>query len=491
MPVTGRDHRVKNGASDTASVLGHVNTHAFLFGDDEGTDQTAKMSAPPRPASYFHAKNADNFPVLLRQEGNGNNGGLNPASAQVPDLAPAGELEASSAPSSKRASYRRSLPAQAANGHQHTSGDSPPYGFTTSGVNDNLAASSRTSALNRHSFGTNLNPNNDQKRPGLIGSPANGTSEANGTAPKLQSSYSTSDLPTVKNTSNSTANGYSSPPSNVQTAEQRLHSHNASLGRIPASALNSNRHSRELPSGAEYQADDNSAIDSLQAILANHNSATSSHAVIHPGSAFSPPSGIQGNAVSGVNNAVSNLDASSASSITSPNMYQQYSQQQQQPYQFSPYGMPNSMNMLTAGMGGMSVNNQHPQWNGASQAYGQQYQQYNSNNYQTFSPSRASDASSRGQAQRRGQGNEGKCSSSISLGLPYSSLDTDNSRFANVPLENLQGEIYSLCKDQNGCRYLQKKLEERNSAQTKMIFDETKEHMIDLMTGELDVPNMS
>jgi hypothetical protein len=55
-------------------------------------------------------------------------------------------------------------------------------------------------------------------------------------------------------------------------------------------------------------------------------------------------------------------------------------------------------------------------------------------------------------------------------------------RFANVALESLGGEIYSLCKDQHGCRFLQKKLEERNAEQIHMIWLETNQHVVELMT---------
>lgn len=49
------------------------------------------------------------------------------------------------------------------------------------------------------------------------------------------------------------------------------------------------------------------------------------------------------------------------------------------------------------------------------------------------------------------------------------------------PLEMLQGRIYSLCKDQHGCRYLQKKLEEEKESQVEMIFNEAFDHMLELM----------
>jgi hypothetical protein len=51
-----------------------------------------------------------------------------------------------------------------------------------------------------------------------------------------------------------------------------------------------------------------------------------------------------------------------------------------------------------------------------------------------------------------------------------------------MALESLGGEIYALCKDQHGCRYLQKKLEDRNPEQVHMIWLETNQHVTELMT---------
>lgn len=55
-------------------------------------------------------------------------------------------------------------------------------------------------------------------------------------------------------------------------------------------------------------------------------------------------------------------------------------------------------------------------------------------------------------------------------------------KYANATLESLGGEIYALCKDQHGCRFLQKKLEDRNPDQVHMIWLETNQHVIELMT---------
>ena len=70
---------------------------------------------------------------------------------------------------------------------------------------------------------------NDQVRPALA---------------NIHSSYSTNDVPTLKK-----ANGLMSNITPPKTqAQQQFHNHNASLGRIPTSAM-SNRHSRELSGG--------------------------------------------------------------------------------------------------------------------------------------------------------------------------------------------------------------------------------------------------
>ncbi|KAJ7830916.1 ARM repeat-containing protein [Mycena olivaceomarginata] len=61
-------------------------------------------------------------------------------------------------------------------------------------------------------------------------------------------------------------------------------------------------------------------------------------------------------------------------------------------------------------------------------------------------------------------------------------MDREFNRFAGTCLEDLQGEIPVLCKDQHGCRYLQKKLEEGSAEHRDMIFRETFGHFADLMT---------
>lgn len=51
-----------------------------------------------------------------------------------------------------------------------------------------------------------------------------------------------------------------------------------------------------------------------------------------------------------------------------------------------------------------------------------------------------------------------------------------------MPLEHFQGQLLSLCTDQHGCRYLQRKLEERNPDNVSAIFAETNAKVVELMT---------
>ncbi|WWC86079.1 uncharacterized protein L201_000950 [Kwoniella dendrophila CBS 6074] len=71
-----------------------------------------------------------------------------------------------------------------------------------------------------------------------------------------------------------------------------------------------------------------------------------------------------------------------------------------------------------------------------------------------------------------------------SVGLKNKRADQDRefNRFTGVRIEDLQGELLPLCKDQHGCRYLQKKLEDGESKHRDMIFNETYGHFPELMT---------
>ncbi|WWC66536.1 uncharacterized protein I206_100439 [Kwoniella pini CBS 10737] len=71
-----------------------------------------------------------------------------------------------------------------------------------------------------------------------------------------------------------------------------------------------------------------------------------------------------------------------------------------------------------------------------------------------------------------------------SIGLKNKRADQDRefNRFTGVRIEDLAGELLPLCKDQHGCRYLQKKLEDGEPKHRDMIFNETYGHFPELMT---------
>lgn len=63
--------------------------------------------------------------------------------------------------------------------------------------------------------------------------------------------------------------------------------------------------------------------------------------------------------------------------------------------------------------------------------------------------------------------------------LPLRRTDLD---LSTIKLEDLRGELSPLCRDQYGCRFLQKKLEEGIPTQCDMIFSETFPYFAELMT---------
>ncbi|KAI1004792.1 Pumilio domain-containing protein [Podosphaera aphanis] len=241
------------------------------------------------------------------------------------------------------------------------------------------------------------------------------------TPPKLQSSFSTCDISNSRNGTNSCNTTNTTPKTHAQL---HLHNHNASLGRIPPGAVN-NRMSRELTQSEREAVREcqNSGFPSIQSAL---------HANAPP---FGPA----------LSQSISQNLPSTPISPTSQTFCNQ------QPYY-------NSMQMMMSGM--QNVNLGQPMYSSLPYAY---------NGGQIFAPSRPQqttprDSQARVIQQRRQPDGEAM------------------NRFANLSLESLGGEIYALCKDQHGCRFLQKKLEERNPEEIHQIWLETNQHVIELMT---------
>lgn len=368
------------------------------------------------------------------------------------DVSSAEESEPPSSQASKRSSSHRSFPSQAFSGFalnsspQVTKSDSPPFKPSQAGHAEAFTPT-KTNNSNRHSLGAHSTLSTTPKRPGLMASPPATTADTSGSTPKVQSSYSTNDIPTVKSTGTT--------PSQIQnnnaTAEQRLHSHNQSLGRIPpgASISNSKRQSREITSPIDSQGEDPTTnLQSLSSVL--HSTS------------------ISGNQSTAPTHAIPTTAESSSSFSAQPQLPNPtFGQQAGYNTNNAAGGFGGQMSMLNANMGSVSTGLPGQQWNPSAQQwnnaapYGLGYGGYNA--LQSYATPRLSDYQAQ-RGGRRGPSLEG------------------GSQVNNPPLEHLSGQIYTLCTDQNGCRYLQKKLEENNPQYTQMIFDETKEHMVDLMT---------
>ena len=237
------------------------------------------------------------------------------------------------------------------------------------------------------------------------------------------SSYSTNDVPTLKN-----PNGMTNitPPKNHS---QQFHNHNASLGRIPPNAVN-HRHSRELSSGGDVQREDQQA----------HNFQPLNTAIQASGSSLGPATTVS-SPVDSMTNQTTQLN--SPMTFANQPFYAGYGMQLvnmgMNPVMATPLAFQNQMQMF------QQQNGFIPYTNYAQQA-------------------RLTDSQTRMMQPRRMQHNE------------------EQARFSNVKLETLRGEILGLCKDQHGCRYLQKKLEDRDPESVHIIFMETNPHVVELMT---------
>ena len=197
----------------------------------------------------------------------------------------------------------------------------------------------------------------------------------------LQTSYSTSDVPTVKKSLN------------LDNVESQFHNHNVNLGRIPSGV---NRQSRDYTNGSMYKFEENSA------------------------------------------GAQSGLQASAAP--------------------FGPtYTVDTGLNSAAAFGFNLPAYNMNGQ-NGTIQTYNQAQDLFPTSN---------------------GLTGYNKTQDIARTGGRRSNFD--EARFNNVPLESYRGRLFELCRDQHGCRYLQRKLEDGNADHIQAIFVETCPHIMELM----------
>ncbi|OTB05440.1 hypothetical protein M426DRAFT_72919 [Hypoxylon sp. CI-4A] len=246
------------------------------------------------------------------------------------------------------------------------------------------------------------------------------------TPPKLQTSFT--------NDGSASKNAALTPSGNANAhAQQHFHNHNASIGRIPLGAVK--RHSREL-SGDNHAAvtQGGANFPSIQSQLQGGAPAfgpiASSQAAMQSPASAGPTTG------------------GSPASVSPYSYYGGYSQASPNNNNHQAY-----MNMITMSMQNMGMSNYPPQ---NFPGYGPVYQ--------GPSPQQQRDSQQRVIQQRRTQDNEAM------------------SRFANATLDQVEGNIYELCKDQHGCRFLQKQLENRDPTQIHIIWEETNQHVVELMT---------
>ena len=262
------------------------------------------------------------------------------------------------------------------------------------------------------------------------------------TPPKLQSSFSANDVPTLK------SNEISNATPQKSHAQQHFHNHQASLGRIPPGAF---KRDSSVPGSSPPKAPDTagsvgttqSGSSALQASVPPFNPSGTQTTM----QAQQPPQGVQSS-------------------------YNPYAQEGQFWGQ-NPY----DMSMMMNAMGNMNLGG--PQHQQPGYPYGQQMANYPYGQPgQQMAPR---DSQARVIQQRRQTDGEGK-SSTFQYRRTSTNTSSAMNRFANVTLESLRGEIYTLCKDQHGCRFLQKQLESRNQEHIHLIWEETNPHVIELMT---------
>ncbi|KAL1583038.1 hypothetical protein WHR41_08483 [Cladosporium halotolerans] len=436
MPVMSHDRRRSN-VPDLSSVLGPVNTTSFLFDDEDRPARPISKSTQVSPAdgrSYLQVQHtADGFPKLIRREENGSGSFMNPAAAL--DLA-SGHPNSEQQPTDRGTATRHRI-------------SLPPSAFRNNdaniaGIGSVLANQEKPAANNRRSVEFNLAT--ETKRPSLIASPPRGVTNGSNV-----SSYSTNDIPTLKSINGT---GVTSP---LKSAIKPAHPSTPSTSvihenEVPTSNGHSNGVSHEVKTTETSQKDVTSPANAT--VPADHSTngneaQPSFHASAQP---FNP---------SFANEQFPHAFGPLMAPPPFPPNF----------YGASPYGMPPGMpgmQGLANGFGNMNINGgfpgqpqfppfQQPQYGAFPQPYGQ--------GHAVSGAARGPNSHFSGSGPQRRQGNE------------------DNlAKFNNLSLDELKPEILTLCTDQHGCRFLQRKLDERDEETVRMIFEEVHPSIVKLMT---------
>ena len=369
---------------------------------------------------------ADGFPKLIRREENGEPVSGSSAALDLA-LAQPSSFEQQVTGRATASRHRISLPPSALS----SNGNIAPLNSILANADTKFAANNRRSLEVKFAAET--------KRPALMASPPHGMSNG---APKAISSYSTNDIPTLKSINNENSGGVpiNSPsiqPSNVADStspEQR----SGSISRV-TTGTNSANAARQ---SQDYSVT-NKAYDNASDVFGLSQS------------------GLQANAAPfGPNRA---QEPNQMHSFQQPSNMTPYGQ----PAFYGGYGVNGGMQMLNNGMGNMNLGGGY----GAQGQYPNQMPQYQQGGYGAY--------------QQYPQGNQAVAGAGRFQGNQRDSMQRKQQAdelFNSVTIPDLLGQIYGLCKDQHGCRFLQKKLEERNDQDVQIIFDEVKTHFHELMT---------
>jgi hypothetical protein len=264
MPVT----KSRNGMHDILS-LDPSNTTRFLFGEDDA-------ATSPDVKNYLQMNTTDDkFPILVRRDEYP--GLVSPdkfLDSSVVDRQM--QLSASSAALDLALSQSPGPEALSSNGGwgaftRHRSSQSQqslPLSVSQGPSNGSVSTAHSNDPISPISVRPSYRHSLDLK---YYDSPQEPTSQissppkmAQATPPKLQSSYSANDVPTMRTSTNGISSVATTPNSHAQ---QHLHNHNASLGRIPPTAMN--RLSREMasPETATLREAQNGGYQSIQSAL--------------------------------------------------------------------------------------------------------------------------------------------------------------------------------------------------------------------------------
>nr|POF01434.1 pumilio domain-containing protein c6g9.14 [Quercus suber] len=430
MPITSYD-RKRNGIS---SFVGSASSSNLLFdGDDDRPihrQSKSTTTSPPDAKNLLHYT-ADGFPKLIRREENGE---ISSAALDLAFLQGVEPLQ-QVADRATATRHRISLPQSAISGS-----------VSIAPLNSILAkADSKIAVPNRRSVEVKFSA--ETKRPSLHTTPPRAP---NGQKPL--SSYSTNDLPTLKTMTSDTSNS-SGEYSGQATSMQANHLNQTASPEQNTSAQNSrpSTHHQNQEYNLTPMPEDNQP--SFTNGFTSHPSALQANAAPFGPMAFNQENQLHGFA---------------------PAMISPYGQA---PYYGTGYNMP----VLAGAFANINLNGGYNGGQGQWPHLPVYPQQNNYGPFQQFqqpggpitAPPRFGDSNGYNnnvsqqratQAQRRDANAEAQ------------------KHFSSISVDQLPGQIYRLCKDQHGCRFLQRKLDERSDNATKFIFEEVKEHIIELMT---------